>query len=88
MIRIDVHTVGKPRLTCHMLFTLDPRRVSDPTTHMIHIDNLSLVPTRLKHVPTPERSLGDQRQTDPAIALGHLILPPHDSLGLGERGFD
>jgi hypothetical protein len=43
---------------------------------VVRAGNLSLVPMRLKHAPTPRRSLGDQRQTCPAIALGHLILPP------------
>jgi hypothetical protein len=40
-----------------------------------------------KTTPTLGRSLGDPRQTGPAIVLGHLIPPPHDSPGVGERGF-
>jgi hypothetical protein len=49
-----------------------------PTIHLTWstYSNLSLVPTRSKQTPTPERSLGNQRQTDPVVALGHLILPP------------
>jgi hypothetical protein len=43
---------------------------------MVHVGNLSLVPTRLKQAPTPRRSLGDRRQTDSAIVLGHLTPPP------------
>jgi hypothetical protein len=43
---------------------------------VVRVGNLSWVPIRIKHVPIPGRSLGDQRQTDPAVALGHLILPP------------
>jgi hypothetical protein len=42
-------------------------------------DNLSLAPTKSKHPPTPERSLGNQRQTrqtGPAIVLGGVIPPP------------
>jgi hypothetical protein len=39
-------------------------------------DNLSLAPTKSKQTPTPGRSLDNQRQTDPAVVLGDLILPP------------
>jgi hypothetical protein len=50
--------------------------VSDQTSHVARVGNLSLVPTRSKHAPTPRRSLDDQRQTSPADVLGHFILPP------------
>jgi hypothetical protein len=39
-------------------------------------DNLSLAPTKSKHASTPGRSLGNQRQTGPAVILGDLIPPP------------
>jgi hypothetical protein len=39
-------------------------------------DNLSLAPTKSKQAPTRRRSLGNQRQTGPAIVLGSLIPPP------------
>jgi hypothetical protein len=39
-------------------------------------DNLSLDPTKLKQAPTPERSLSNQRQIDPAVILDDLIPPP------------
>jgi hypothetical protein len=39
-------------------------------------DILSLAHTKSKQTPTPGRSLGNQRQTDPAVVLGDLILPP------------
>jgi hypothetical protein len=39
-------------------------------------DNLSLAPTKSKQAPTPGGSLGNQRQTDPAIILRGLIPPP------------
>jgi hypothetical protein len=39
-------------------------------------DNLSLALTKSKQVPTPGGSLGNQRQTDPAVVLGGLIPPP------------
>jgi hypothetical protein len=77
----------KTRSTRHTLFTLDLHRVPDPTSHVVHVGILSLVPTRTKQAPTPERSLGDRRQTDLAVILGHLIPLPHNSLGVGERGF-
>jgi hypothetical protein len=64
---------GKTRSTRHTLSTLDSRIVLDHTSPMVHVGNLSLVPTRMKHVPTPERSLDDRRLTDLAIVLGHLI---------------
>jgi hypothetical protein len=39
-------------------------------------DNLSLVPMKSKQAPTSGRSLDNQRQTDPTVVLGALILPP------------
>jgi hypothetical protein len=50
--------------------------VLDHTSPMVRVGNLSLVPTRMKHAPTPRRSLGDRRQTNPTVILGHLIPPP------------
>jgi hypothetical protein len=77
---------GKIRSTHHTLFTLDPRIVPDHTSNMVHVVNLSLVPTRTKHAHTPERTLGDQRQTGSVIAMGHLILPPsRQPCSMGER---
>jgi hypothetical protein len=55
-------------------------------TQSMH-SNLSRSPTRSKQAPTPERNLGDQKQTDPAIVLGHPILPPHDNLRIGKGDF-
>jgi hypothetical protein len=55
---------------------LDPRRVPDHTSHVVHVGKLSLVPVRMNHATTPKRSLGDQRLTNPITALGHLILSP------------
>jgi hypothetical protein len=86
VIRIDVHPAGETRSTCYTLFTLDSRRVSDHTSHVVHAGNILLVLTRLKQTPTPGRSLGDQRQTGPAVALGHHILPSsRQSWSRGER---
>jgi hypothetical protein len=67
VIRIDVHPTGENPINMSHAFH---------TSFVVRVGNLSLVPTRMKQAPTLERSLGDQRQTDPAIALGHLILPP------------
>jgi hypothetical protein len=39
-------------------------------------DNFSLALTKSKQAPTLVRSLDNQRQTNPAIVLGGLILPP------------
>jgi hypothetical protein len=78
----------KTRSTRHMLSMLDLHRVPDPTSHVIHVGNLSLVPTRMKHAPTPRRSLGDRRQTGLAIVLGHLIPPPSRQPWSRGRGFD
>jgi hypothetical protein len=50
--------------------------VPDHTSLVVHVGNLLQLPTRIKHAPTPERSLGNQRQTSPAAVLGGLILPP------------
>jgi hypothetical protein len=56
---------------------------SSPRTLGVHFlwavpvrDNLSLASTKSKQAPTPERSLGNQRQTGPAIILSGLIPPP------------
>jgi hypothetical protein len=77
---------GKTRSTRYTLSTLDPRRVSDHTSHVVHGGNLSLVPMRLKQAPTPERSLSDQRQTGSTVVSGHLILPPsRQSWSRGKR---
>jgi hypothetical protein len=59
-----------------MLSTLDLCMVPDHISPVVHVGNLSLVPTRPKQAPTPRRSLGNRRQTGPAVILGHLILPP------------
>jgi hypothetical protein len=62
--------------------------VPDHTSLVVHVRNLSLVPTRMKYAPTPKRNLVNQRQTGPIIALDHLFFLPHDSLRVGERGFN
>jgi hypothetical protein len=64
---------GKSNMT-H--FKVINNRVPDRTSHVVRVVNLSLVPTRMKHAHTPGKSLGDRRQTDPAVILGHLVPPP------------
>jgi hypothetical protein len=77
---------GKTQSTRHKLSTLDPRRVPGHTSHVVHVDNLSPVHTSTKQAPTPRRNLGDQRQIDLAIVLGHLIPPSSwQPLSRGER---
>jgi hypothetical protein len=51
---------------------------SSPCTPSVRFlrDNLSLAPTKSKQAPRPGRSLGNQRQTDPAVMLVGLIPPP------------
>jgi hypothetical protein len=78
---------GTTRSTCHTLSTLDSHMVLDHTSPVVHVGYLSLVPTRMKHAPTPERSLGDRRQTGPAVILGHLITPPSRQPWSRGRGF-
>jgi hypothetical protein len=75
-IRIDVHPTGENPINMPRTFHSRSRMVSDHTSHVVCIGNISLLPTRLKHGSTPRRSLGDQRETGSAIALGHLIPPP------------
>jgi hypothetical protein len=86
-IRIDVHPQGKTRSTRHTLFMLDSHMVPDRTSPMVHVGNLSLVPTKTKPAPTPEGSLGDRRQTSLTVILGHLIPPTSRQRWYRERGF-
>jgi hypothetical protein len=64
-----------------MFSTLDPCMVPDHTSYVVHVDNLSLVPTRSKQAPTPERL------ARPSSWVNSFPLP-HDSLGVGDRSFD
>jgi hypothetical protein len=61
--------------------------VLDHTSHMVCVGKLSLLPTGTKHAPTPKRSLDNQRQTVPPSSWVTSSPPPHDSIGVGERGF-
>jgi hypothetical protein len=53
----------------------DPRRQSFASLHEV------------KQTPTPERILRDQRQTDPVVTLGHIILPPSRQTWSSEERF-
>jgi hypothetical protein len=76
MIWIDVHPVGENLSTHHTLSTLDLRMVLDHTYLVWSTySTLSLVSTRSKQARTPKKSLGNQRQIDPVVILGHLIPP-------------
>jgi hypothetical protein len=69
-----------------MLFMLDSRMVLDHTSPVVHIINLSQVPTKSKQATTSGRSLDNQRQTSIAVVLGGLILPPmRQTWSRGER---
>jgi hypothetical protein len=67
VIRTDVHPAGENSINTHTLFTLNSHMVPDHTSPVVRIDNLLLVPTRMKQAPTLGRSLGDRRQTGPVI---------------------
>jgi hypothetical protein len=60
--------------------------VLDHTSHMVCVGKLSLLPTGMKHAPTPERSLDNQRQT---VLPSSWVTssPPHDSIGVGGERF-
>jgi hypothetical protein len=78
---------GKTRSTHHTLFMLDLHRVSDPTSHVVRVGNLSLVPTRMKQALHPGEILAtENRLTRPSFWVTLFPLP-HDSLGVGGRGF-
>jgi hypothetical protein len=65
---------------------LESRMVSNHTSHVVHVGNLSPVSMRMKYSPTPEISLDNQGQIDPAVILGGLILPPiRQTWSSGER---
>jgi hypothetical protein len=76
VIRIDVHPVGENMINTpyafHTRFTYGP----GPYIFRGSRGQPFTSPTRRKHAPTPGRSLDNQRQTGPAVTLGHLILPP------------
>jgi hypothetical protein len=76
VIRIDIHRAGENPINMSHAFNARFHMVLDHISLVVHVDNLSLVPIRMKHAPTPGRSLDDRRQTDPAIILSHLIPPP------------
>jgi hypothetical protein len=60
--------------------------VPDHTSPVVHVANLSLVLTRMKHAPTHRRSVDDQRQTGLIVGLDHIILhPSRQPWSRGER---
>jgi hypothetical protein len=67
---------GKTKTTRYMLSTLDLHMVLNHTSHMVHVGNLSLIPTRSKQGSTPGTSIGDQTQTGSSVTLDHLVPPP------------
>jgi hypothetical protein len=77
---------GKIRSTCHTPSTLNLHRVPDPTSHVVHVGNLLLVPTRMKYAPTPGRRATEDRLVRPSSWVTSFSLS-HDSLRVGERGF-
>jgi hypothetical protein len=77
---------GKPDQYDIYASHVSPRTSDVSFLRTVHVhDNLSPVPTELKHAPTPGRSFGDQRQIDLSVTSGHLIPPLSRSLSRGER---
>jgi hypothetical protein len=78
---------GKTGSTRHTLSTLNLHRVLDPTSHVVHVGNLSLVPRGLNR----PLHLGEVLATEDRLAQSSSWVPsfplPHDNLGVGERGF-
>jgi hypothetical protein len=88
VIRIDVHPQGKTQSICHTISMLDLCMVPGHTSPMVCVGNLSLVPTRMKQAPTPGEVLATE---DRLARLSSWVISfplPHDSLGVGERGFN
>jgi hypothetical protein len=66
---------------------LDLHRVSNPISHVVHVGNLSLVPTRMKqHLHSREVLVIQDRLARPSSWVTSFSLP-HDSLGVEERDF-
>jgi hypothetical protein len=84
VIQIDVHPTGETQSIRHMLFTLDSRMIPDHTSLVIRVANLLLVPIRMKHVPKPRRSLGEQTLSSSWVTSFFL---PHDSLEVEREVF-
>jgi hypothetical protein len=79
---------GKTRSTRHTLSTLDPCRVLNHTSHVVHVGNLLLVPRGQNRPLHPGEILAiKDRLARPSSWVTSFPLP-HDSLGVGERGFD
>jgi hypothetical protein len=66
---------------------LDPRWVPDNIAIMVHIGNLLLVPMRSKHAPTTREVLVTKTKLARSSPWVTSFILPHDSLGVGERGF-
>jgi hypothetical protein len=79
---------GKTLSTRHTLSMLDSSMLPDHTSPVVHVGNLSLVPTRTKNPLDPEEVLAiEDRLARPPPSVTSFPFP-HDSLGVGERGFD
>jgi hypothetical protein len=86
-IRIDVHPQGKTQSTHHTLSMLNSHMVLDHTTPVVHVGNLLLVPTRMKSALHPREVLATEDELARPLSWVTSSPLPHDSLGVGERGF-
>jgi hypothetical protein len=86
-IQIYVHPRGENPINTPHASMLDPRWVPDNIAHMVHIGNLLLVPMRSKHAPTPREVLVTKTKLARSSPWVTSFILPHDSLGVGERGF-
>jgi hypothetical protein len=66
---------------------LDSHMVPNHTSPVVHVGNLSLVPTRMKHAPTPGEVMAIKDRLSQLSSWVTSFPHPRDSLGLGEIGF-
>jgi hypothetical protein len=78
---------GKTWSTCHTLSTLDSCMVLDHTSLVVRVGNLLLVPIRTKQAPRPGEVLSIEDRLAWSSSWITSFPLPHDSLGVGERGF-
>jgi hypothetical protein len=78
---------GKTRSTHHKVSILDPGRVPDHTSHVVHIGSLSLVPTRSNGSLHPKEILATKNRLAQPLSWVDSFFLHCDSLGVGERRF-
>jgi hypothetical protein len=61
--------------------------VLNHTSPVVRVDNLSLLPTRMKQAPHPGEVLVIEDRLAQLLSWVTSFPLPHDNLGVGERGF-